>query len=197
MWTQTYSGKAFEYNNIQPDMLDIRDIAHALALQNRYNGHTKYPYSVALHSVLCSYAPDCPNELRFEALMHDAAEAYLGDIPRPFTRLIPEIKTYFREAELAIANKYGTRYPMSPEVKAVDDRLLMTEKQYLLGPEPREWICTAEPYPDVHEVAHALIHSLLCVGVAWDVAEGLFLQRYKELAHLGNGVLDIEDAEEE
>jgi 5'-deoxynucleotidase YfbR-like HD superfamily hydrolase len=82
---QTLSGKRFDYINSTADDVDIEDIANALSNICRFAGHVPEFYSVAQHSVLCSQI--VPPEFAFEALMHDAAEAYCQDIPQPLKLL--------------------------------------------------------------------------------------------------------------
>ncbi|QKX44275.1 hypothetical protein HPE42_20935 [Escherichia coli] len=80
-YIQTLSGKKFDYLNSTTDDVEIEDIATALSHICRFSGHLPEFYSVAQHSVLCSQI--VPPEFAFEALMHDAAEAYCRDIPAP------------------------------------------------------------------------------------------------------------------
>ena len=91
----TVSGKRFYYTaeHIPPSSIDINDIAHSLALQCRFVGRVKHPYSIAQHSLNCVAAAiefhnvQNPHDL-LALLMHDAAEAYIGDIIRPYKNLI-------------------------------------------------------------------------------------------------------------
>lgn len=76
----TYTEKQFDFLNPKPEDICIEDIAHALACINRFRGHTRIPYSVAEHCVRASYVP-IGNPL--DNLLHDAAEAYIGDVPTP------------------------------------------------------------------------------------------------------------------
>jgi hypothetical protein len=85
-WIETYTGKEFYPYDPRPEEVDIRDIAHALAHICRFNGHTKYHYSVAQHSVYCAELAKrrgYSTAIQLYALLHDAAEAYICDIPRP------------------------------------------------------------------------------------------------------------------
>ena len=79
----TYTGKEFDLWAPNIEQICIGDIAHALALTNRYGGHTLVPYSVAEHCVRASYIPDDNSKHSLEILLHDAAEAYVGDIVSP------------------------------------------------------------------------------------------------------------------
>jgi hypothetical protein len=111
------------------DEIWIDDIAHSLALQCRYNGNIQHCYSVAEHSVKLSYMVDHHN---LEALMHDAAETYLGDVSRPFQDAMgPEFKARYKEIEAAILKVIGQKYafttPIPLEVMAMDTRLMRDE----------------------------------------------------------------------
>lgn len=82
----TISGKEIDIFAISLEDIVLEDIVHALSLINRYNGHTRYPYTVAQHSVYVSqmeYKHSKNARKALAALMHDAAEAYIGDIVRP------------------------------------------------------------------------------------------------------------------
>ncbi len=84
----TYTGKVFHYGYIEPDSIDIRDIAHALSHLCRYTGHTSMFYSVAQHSLLVSEKmPGGPAD-KLAGLLHDAAEAYVNDLASPLKRYI-------------------------------------------------------------------------------------------------------------
>ncbi|MFA5286352.1 MAG: hypothetical protein WC347_12205, partial [Smithellaceae bacterium] len=74
----TFSGIAFDLLNPKPEMILLEDIIHSLALINRFNGAAIFPYSVAQHSLYV--ASLLPSELKLHGLLHDAAEAYVGDM---------------------------------------------------------------------------------------------------------------------
>jgi len=88
LYLSTRSGQRVQLLQPQPDSIDIGDIALGLSRQYRFNGHTTTPYTVAQHSVVVSYL--VPAEHALQALLHDAAEAYIGDLPSPVKKLCPD-----------------------------------------------------------------------------------------------------------
>lgn len=85
-WILTKSGIEFDLANPTPEMVDLSDIAHSLSNIKRFNGHTDVNCSVALHSVIMSYA--VPEQYAKHALLHDAHETYIGDISSPLKELL-------------------------------------------------------------------------------------------------------------
>jgi hypothetical protein len=162
---QTRSGLMFDFANPQQDSIDLHDIAHALALTNRYGGHTSDPYSVAQHCVLCS--EQAPPGLEMEALLHDAAEAYIGDVPSPLKQMLPDFRATEKRVEAAIAEKFGVPTTMSPAVKMVDTRMLVTEAVQLGFRWWRSLNC--EPF------------DLTIRPWSWKWAKRRFVARYYEL----------------
>lgn len=121
----TFTGKYVDVGNPTPDMFCIEDIAHALSMQPRFGGHLKKFYSVAQHSINCSF--DVPDEDSLAALLHDASEAYLCDIPSPIKKLLPDYKRIEHKLMTVIAEKFGFKYPLSPTVKDADKYFLERE----------------------------------------------------------------------
>lgn len=120
------------------NVISIEDIAHALSHICRFNGHLQQFYSVAEHSVLLSKL--VPEEYAFAALLHDAAEAYTGDITRPMRELvdIASIEGRFNDV---IRQKYNVRIRFDcDEIVEADKRMLMTERPELAIP-------GVEPFP--------------------------------------------------
>lgn len=124
-WIETYSGHKLNVFDIDPDMIDPVDIAHALSMNCRFNGHVKKHLSVAEHSVHCALMVSPEN--RFQALMHDAAEAYVSDMPRPIKHEIPAIVELDKIITKAIFDKFDIEYPICEEVKMVDLMLCKAE----------------------------------------------------------------------
>lgn len=130
---QTYTGQDFDPMNPDPERIFIEDIAHHLSLQCRYNGACREFYSVAQHSVFVSRI--LPEHLMLAGLLHDAAEAYLGDLIRPVKQ---EIALYQAiEAQLMIVVHRAFGLPkLTPEehefIKAADNKVLATEARDLI-----------------------------------------------------------------
>lgn len=139
-WTMTQSGRRFTPADPLPDDVDIEDIAHALAHVCRYGGHVRRFYSVAEHSVLVSRAVGARDPaLALAALLHDAAEAYLGDVPRPIKTGLDMAGWHAAERRLedAIGVRFGVVLrPMHPLVREIDDRILLDEWAELMPPTP-------------------------------------------------------------
>lgn len=139
-WIQSHGGR-----KVGPGMavldINIYDIAHSLARICRFNGHTVKHYSVAQHSVHVSDAletyykddhPDRLDALKW-GLLHDAAEAYIGDIPRPIKKLLGQtIVDIETDLLMKIAERFDLPWPIPASIHEVDNRLLYTEKRDLL-----------------------------------------------------------------
>ena len=133
----TRSGRRLYLHNPSPSQILIDDIAHGLAHQCRFNGQTNKFYSVAQHSVIVSSI--LPPELKLAGLLHDAAEAYLGDIVQPLKELLPE----FEQIESRFAQVIGERFNVdlnhNVAVKKADLIALATERRDLMPMEIVEW----------------------------------------------------------
>jgi hypothetical protein len=132
---RTYTGKYVNVFEPAMDMIDIRDIAHALSNMPRWGGHTKKFFSVAQHSM--AVAMMLPTELMLDGLLHDATEAYLMDIPSPIKAQLPDYKKIEDELMVCIARKFKITYPFYQSIKAADK--IMLEKEWnnlVIGNEP-------------------------------------------------------------
>lgn len=146
-WIGLYDGGRVDLVDPRPEQFDIGDIARGLSCTARFNGHTHRFYSVAQHSRLMSELIN-PDYARW-ALLHDASEAYLGDLVRPLKELCPDYRRIEERIMRVIAERFELGWPMPPEVKAVDNRMLVTEKLLLQpgGPEWGEEWANVSPYP--------------------------------------------------
>lgn len=138
-WIQSVSGKQVSLTDPYASMINIDDIAHALSMLCRFNGHGTRFYSVAEHSVHVSN--EVTPDLALAGLLHDAAEAYLGDVPSPLKGHLADFKMFEERMEKVIAEAFGIRFEefKSPELKRADIQLLVDEKSVLMVPEPKPW----------------------------------------------------------
>lgn len=136
-WMQTYTGRAFWPLDPRPEEVEIADIAHALSHQCRYAGHCRQFYSVAEHSYLLSrrVAP----EHALWALLHDAAEAYLVDLPRPVKRNVVGYAEAEAAVMAAICARFGLPSEMPAEVHEADGRILHDEAAQNMARPPMPW----------------------------------------------------------
>lgn len=122
---RTYTGKVFDLRIMDMDSICIEDIAHALAHTSRFGGHLKKHYSVAQHCVVGAMELEPEHQLAF--LLHDATEAYIGDMPSPFKKLMPEFKQIEDKLMAVIAEKFGIKYPFEQQIKEMDIYMLNRE----------------------------------------------------------------------
>lgn len=127
-YIRTYSGRKFYPLDPRPEEVCIEDIAHHLSNQCRWAGAVKSFYSVALHSMHVSMMTHKENALA--ALLHDASEAYLCDMPKPAKHGMPEYQGIEDRLQEVIAKALGFQYPFTPEVHQADQAALYLESQY-------------------------------------------------------------------
>lgn len=127
---ETYSGEIIELAKPDPSQIRTRDISRSLSHIVRFMGHISQPYTVAHHSIIMSYM--VKPEYALEALMHDASEAYLGDVISPLKQILGEpYKALERAWDIAIALKYDLRMQDCKEhIKLYDTELLKIEHSY-------------------------------------------------------------------
>lgn len=157
-WMELRSGTRFYPLGPQPEHVHLSDIAHALARINRYNGHIKLEhYSVAEHSALMATwmlgTYGCPL-LAYQALFHDAPEAYIGDMVRPLKREMPAFVAAEEPVWRAVVQAFpilqtagnkqcqlpeGRYYELDPRVKEADNRILVDERAQVMAPSGNPW----------------------------------------------------------
>lgn len=169
-WIETYTHRQVDCLNPDPKSICIEDISHHLATTNRFSGAIYEPYSVAQHCVLMSWI--CPSGLAFECLMHDAAEAYIGDMVKPYKQEMPEFRGFEDIFEAAIRKAFnmpGDKHP--PEVKHWDNVMLMTEARDF----GMHWYGTNK------HTGMPPAHYILIVPWHWTRARDEFRFRFNEL----------------
>lgn len=144
-WLQTFTGRKVFPLAASPDDICIEDIAHALSMLCRFGGHSSRFYSVAEHSVLVA------SKTGLHGLLHDAAEAYLVDLPTPLKQLMPK---YQRAEQRLLDVIYEGLHIQLPTddfrhiVKVVDRKVLMTERAALF-PVQLPWSVEETLYNDI------------------------------------------------
>lgn len=128
---RTVSGIYINVFEPTEEMICIEDIAHSLSFQCRFGGHLPKFYSVAQHSLNCAYLIEDP-KLKLAALLHDASEAYLLDIPKPIKNNLANYKEIENGLMWLIAEKFGFEWPLADEIKKVDEIMLQTEWDCLM-----------------------------------------------------------------
>ena len=167
-WLQTFTGRQFWPLDPEAEDVDLEDIAHALAHLCRFGGHTRVFYSVAEHCVRVSLA--CDSDDALAGLLHDAAEAYIVDVPRPLKRHLIGYKDAEAAVHAVIAARFNIGASMPASVEAADLALLSTEARDLMARPPNAWSPMPPPLP--------------APIVPWGILEArsAFLQRFAELA---------------
>lgn len=165
---QTNSGGRFYPMDPRPEEINPVDIAHALSLLCRYGGHVDRFYSVAEHCVKMSEAVAPENAL--SALLHDATEAYVVDVPRPVKAYLSEYKAIEAAVWDAICWRFRVPFELPAEVHEADNRILTNEHRTLMK-NSEDWESDMEPLPVTIE------------GWQPGVAEARYIYRLNELLY--------------
>jgi hypothetical protein len=142
----TSNGMYFPFDDPDSYHFTPEVIARALSRICRFTGHTSEFYSVAQHCVMASEM--APAHLRMELLMHDASEAFLGDVASPLKAKLAAYREIEHRVEHAIAKQFALPFPHPPEVKVIDLRMLATERRDLLprGHRGDDWALMYKPF---------------------------------------------------
>lgn len=138
-YINTYTGKNLYFLDPDPGNIVLEDIAHGLAFNCRFGGHTKRYYSIALHSLNVSERLGKMGHgsmLQFYGLLHDAAEAYMGDVPAPIKSNLEKFREIEERILKALWNAFGVSPPSDEQwkkVKQADRKLLNYEAGKLLN----------------------------------------------------------------
>lgn len=176
-WSQTYDGRKFRYDDVTANEYALEDIAHHLAMTNRYGGACVYPFSVAQHSCALAQAlhdMGQPATVSLYALFHDAAEAYVGDVRTPLKDHMYGFRTIedkILDALLTDMNLKGIPVPMGApaRMKEWDRRIVLDERKAgVMKPCIHKWYGLEGLQPLGADPA-------LFVEMPWKVAENLWL----------------------
>lgn len=187
-WQQAASGQMYWALDPREDEIHVQDICAGICREGRYANQTRIPYFVGEHSVIVSLACEQiaiqrnwdPGDVLIvarEGLMHDASEAYIGDVPRPIKR--QRIMRGYGKVEAKWEKCIYSRFGITPTpestalVKEVDTRIVLDEIEALMR-DPEMWV-RMNRYPDVTPLGVEI------VGVPWEQAAYEFTGRFKEL----------------
>ena len=147
----TFTGKQFFLLKPRLVDVDIRDIAHGLALQCRWTGQCKFHYSISQHSYYCSFLG--PDNEALDRLLHDGSEAYMGDMNRPLKHFTAAGTSYRRQEAVIqhlICRKFGVSLGEPPSVHVADQQMLYAERNQLMRLKFKEaeiWLPGETPAP--------------------------------------------------
>ena len=133
----TYSGVLIEHANIKSDDIRIIDIAHHLTNINRFGGSLPFEkyYSVAEHSILLAQyvleTSDNTDAAKY-ALLHDASEAYLGDVVSGLKKHLHDYRCKEHNLMLQICTKYNVNRDYADYIDDLDKRIVLDEALALL-----------------------------------------------------------------
>ncbi|MCQ4257441.1 phosphohydrolase [Stutzerimonas stutzeri] len=144
-WILTYTGQRFDLLAPRAELITTIDIAHALAHVCRFGGHTRHHYSVAQHSLVV--ASIVPPGLQLVALLHDATEAYVGDLVRPLKALLPDYSEIEHGIWLAICDRFNLDPVLPASIHEADMIALATERRDLMPEHGEKWPCLSGVTP--------------------------------------------------
>lgn len=189
----TIEGNRVDLNHLTEEQVNIRDIAWGLGRTLRYGGHIRQDHTVAHHSIVMSYY--VPEEYALEALLHDAAEAYIGDIIWPVKELFPEIKHFEDELLHIIMNKFGVkhatvRFANGPECYVKSDVVDKADDAIL----KHECFGFGRPGVWMQDVEDAWLKAAELHEDYWFAPQYAFLQRFRELTGVEDPhILDLDE----
>lgn len=137
----TSSGIYFDYENPKIEQINIKDISKALSNTCRFGGHSSF-YSVAEHSVHCATLAKeagLNEDVISAALMHDAQEAYIGDMPKPLKLMMPEFQELERKIEYLVNHRFKIKSGHEKTIKSFDLQMLKAEKLALFPDDDFNW----------------------------------------------------------
>jgi len=162
-WMLSYKGRQLWPLDLRPEDIDIEEIAHALSNICRFGGHCLRFYSVAQHSVLVATCVrrEGGSAHTKTALLHDATEAYLGDMVRPLKVNMPDYTSAETRAWEAVCAAFDLPLDLPPEVELADARVLLAEKRDLVNDSGHPWEFPQCRFPDAVHFPWTRIRPLL------------------------------------
>ncbi len=181
---KTYTGVMFDPLNPDPKLIDIVDIAHALSMLCRANGHFRSFYSVGQHSINCmreAKARGYTERVQLACLLHDASEAYLSDVTRPVKQELPKYLEIEKPLQNTIWNKYLDETLLQEEydqVFEIDDAILYHEFVALMDAQ-------------LSDVVPALTSAPEFAFIGFEQCETEFLRLFRQLASNKKGYIAV------
>lgn len=177
---RTFTGKIINPFELSESDIDIEDIAHSLSLINRFNGHTRFPMNVAQHSLAVSKL--CHPKFALQGLLHDAAEAYTGDVSK-WIKGTPEFAA-FREIEdhnqWLIYKKFGCSTDQHETVSLADRQMVLFEGQQGFG---KDFVVNHPDYTPLSSDEIGWIQNAVIwvAGEHWKASTYRFLTQFEYL----------------
>ncbi len=166
----TAAGRYFDFSDPVASEIGIGEIAHALSHICRFTGHVRQFYSVAEHSWHVSHLVPRGDELA--GLLHDAPEAFIGDVSKPLKMLLPDYAAIEARVEAAVLGRFGLTAHLPASVKHADLQMLRVEQVQAMGAVGHDW-----------GLSDLTPRAKLVRLEFWDPAEArmMFLRRFEEL----------------
>lgn len=139
IWVPDAPVKTWLIDDLRPSMISIKSIAKGLSKECRFAGQIEGFYSVAQHSVIMRSVIPLPPHLRIYALLHDAAEGYIGDQAKPIKVTLPDFNDLEEKVQAVIHHAFGMAYPMPEIIKEYDARMVVTEAEQMFAEQP-DWL---------------------------------------------------------
>lgn len=173
-YIEVNSGARFYPFDLHRSEITIEDVAHSLAHNCRFNGHTSKFYSVAEHSVIVSHLCEPRNALA--GLIHDASEAIISDVPKPIKLHLPDVMRLENELENYMFDRFANGARMNEDIKLCDITALAMEASKIMpGAEWVDELRRSFPLKDPGKL------KVCCLSPK--TAKLLFLSRYEELTN--------------
>lgn len=145
-WIETFTGRAFYPMDPRAEDVEIVDIAHALSMIPRFGGHSQGFYSVAAHSLhvermaMRCYPSEADKKALLYCLLHDAAEAYIGDMVRPLKRSMPDFVEVEARILDCVMERFGLSLADKPDyLNSIDNMALASEARALVRSQGIKW----------------------------------------------------------
>lgn len=182
----TFSGQDYLPTQMVPEVVHVEDIAHSLSLVCRFGGHTQVHYSVAQHSLLVARILEyrgAPVEAQLAGLLHDAHEAYIGDVTTPVKTALGAVwRDLEHDVEIVVRQALGVAQALvdwEDLVKHADLVALATERRDLMQFDAARNL----PWKILEGVAPFHEKAAIC-GWSSQWWADVFLDRYNELSRL-------------